>query len=204
MTSWLDLLRQSPSAPPTTASDVSSAAAGFFAQGRLPLNSLSVEVDPQGLLPQPLSPTEAQALHERSEPAHFGLREQTLLDARVRHTGEISADQLSLHWQPGAFAALQRDVARALGVERLDAWLHNLLIYSPGQFFKPHQDTERHPGMVATLVLVWPSAHLGDELRVRLGSEEGRLVSQHLQLPALRWFAFYADCQHEVLPVEEG
>lgn len=203
MNPLLELLRRSPGAQAAPSADA-TASDSFFAQGSLPADCLSVEIDPLGPLPQPLPPALAQALHALSEPAHFGLREQTLLDTGVRHTGEVSADRLGLHWQSGAFAALQHDVARALGVERLDAWLHNLLIYGPGQFFKPHQDTERHPGMVATLVLVWPSPHIGGELRVRLGQEEGRLASQHLQTQALRWFAFYADCQHEVLPVDEG
>jgi len=132
------------------------------------------------------------------------LREQTLLDPEVRHAGEISADRVSLHWQPGAFVALKREVARALGVPQLDAWLHNLLVYGPGQFFKPHQDTEKHDGMVATLVVVWPSPHIGGTLRVQFGSQSAELASQHLQAPSLRWFAFYADCRHEVLPVLEG
>lgn len=200
--SLTDLLARGPDGIAVAGAERSST--HFFAQGRLALNRLAVEVDGFGGLPQPLSAEQAQALQALSEPAHFGLREQTLLDTAVRHTGEIDADRLALHWQPGAFAQLQQQVALALGVRRLEAWLHNLLIYGPGQFFKPHQDTERHPGMVATLVLVWPSAHIGGELRVVLGDEEGRLASQHLHLPELRWFAFYADCRHEVLPVEEG
>ncbi len=206
MTPLLNLLSQ-PSTPALGSASTDTAQnppAHFFAQGRLAADQLAVAVEGLGTLAQPLSPGEAQALHSLSEPAHFGLREQTLLDTAVRHTGEVDADRLALHWQPGAFADLQRQVAQALGVRRLDAWLHNLLIYGPGQFFKPHQDTERHPGMVATLVLVWPSPHIGGELRVVLGDEEGRLASQHLQARDLRWFAFYADCRHEVLPVEEG
>lgn len=39
--------------------------------------------------------------------------------------------------------------------------LHNLLIYGPGQFFKPHQDSEKLDGMVATLVIILPSPHIG-------------------------------------------
>ncbi|MBK6850522.1 MAG: 2OG-Fe(II) oxygenase [Burkholderiales bacterium] len=203
MDTWLELLRRPPggSLNPAPANHIPDR---YFAQGSLPLACLALEVEGMGALSQPLSPTEAAALHELSEPAHFGLRDQTLLDTSVRHTGEVDADLIDLQWQPGAFAALQQEVAHALGVEQLDAWLHTLLIYGPGQFFKPHQDTERLPGMVATLVLVWPSAHIGGELRVQHGKHEGRLVSQHLRANELRWFAFYADCRHEVSPVDEG
>lgn len=203
MNTLLDLLRQPPTPRPTSP-DGTPTPNRFWAEGRLPAEHLSIEVEGLGPLPQPLPPTQAQALHGLSEPAQFGLRDQTLLDPSVRHTGEISADLLNLDWQPGAFAALKQAVAQALGVERLDAWLHNLLIYGPGQFFKPHQDTEKHPGMVATLVLVWPSPHIGGTLRVELGQQETVLSSQHLQAQDIRWFAFYADCRHEVLPVQEG
>jgi hypothetical protein len=203
MTTLLDLLRQPPTPRPASP-DGTPAPDRFWAEGRLPAGHLSIEVEGLGPLPQPLPPTQAQALYDLSEPAQFGLRDQTLLDPSVRHTGEISADLLNLDWQPGAFAALKQSVAQALGVEQLDAWLHNLLIYGPGQFFKPHQDTEKHPGMVATLVLVWPSPHIGGTLRVELGQQETVLSSQHLQAQDIRWFAFYADCRHEVLPVQEG
>jgi hypothetical protein len=144
-------------------------------------------------------------LHEASRPAKFGHRERTLLDASVRHTGEIAADAVELAWPAAQREAVLREVADALGTGPLEARLHALLVYGPGQFFKPHQDTEKHDGMVGTLVLAWPSAHIGGPLRVRHGSGEFAFSSQQLgHSSELRWCAFYADCRHEVLPVEEG
>lgn len=58
--------------------------------------------------------------------------------------------------------------------------------------------------MIATLVLIWPSPHIGGTLRLQLGQQHAEFSSQHLQTDELRWFAFYADCHHEVLPVPEG
>ena len=58
--------------------------------------------------------------------------------------------------------------------------------------------------MVASLVLVWPSAHIGSELHIRQADTLQTFASQHLQAQALSWCAFYADCRHEVKPVEEG
>lgn len=176
----------------------------FCAEGRLPLSALGVQVHGLGPLPQPAPADAAQALHRASEPAPFGHRSRTLLDPQVRDTGQVDADALTLHWSPGTLAHLQADAARALGLHAVQARLHKLLVYGPGQFFKPHQDTEKHRGMVATLVLVWPSAHIGGELRVQHDNEVARFASQHLRADALRWFAFYADCRHEVLPVDEG
>jgi hypothetical protein len=176
----------------------------FCAEGRLPNDALTVSVNDLGVLASPLPPAAAQALHATSTPARHGRRDKTLLDKRVRDTGELHADTLALRWAEGAFDALQAQVASALGLQQIEARLHNLLVYGPGQLFKPHQDTEKYPGMVATLVLVWPSPHIGGELIVRHGSAQVHFASQHLNTDTIRWFAFYADCRHEVLPVAEG
>ncbi len=137
-----------------------------------------------------LSPEQAQALHASSTPALHGQRERTVLDPRVRHTGEIAADRVALHWAAGALQSLQTQVAQALGLHAVEAHLHNLLVYATGQFFKPHQDTEKHDGMVATLVVLWPCAHIGGELQVWRGDSVQLFASQHLQAQALRWCAF--------------
>jgi hypothetical protein len=176
----------------------------FCAQGHLSMDAWMVSVSHLGLLASPLSPAAAQALRTISQPARHGRRDKTLLDKRVRDTGELPADTLALRWAEGACNALQAEVATALGLQQLEARLHNLLVYGPGQFFKPQQDTEKHPGMVATLVLVWPCPHIGGELVVRHGSEQAHFASQHLNADSIRWSAFHADCRHEVLPVAEG
>ncbi|GAB1386718.1 hypothetical protein MASR1M59_18660 [Melaminivora sp.] len=176
----------------------------YCVQGQLPLNALRVEVGICGELAQPISPSQAAALHATSQPAPYGHREATLLDTRVRDTGRIASHHVQLHWDAAVLQALQAQVAQALGLAALELRLHDLLVYGPGQFFKPHQDTEKHPGMVGTLVLVWPSAHIGGTLAVQHAASSTRFASQHLQAQALRWCAFYADCQHEVLPLEEG
>ncbi|MBV6414431.1 MAG: hypothetical protein OMOMHJEC_02254 [Xanthomonadales bacterium] len=180
-------------------------AGSFAAQGELAMEGVAVAVEGLGTLEWPLSPMQAQALLRLSVPASYGLRERTLLDVRVRDTGEIAAARLALDWEDGARTRLLEEVARGLGVEAIDCRLHSLLVYGPGQFFKPHQDTEKCAGMVGTLVLIWPSAHIGGALRIEMGQRELRFVSQQLATTAaLRWCAFYADCRHEVERVEEG
>lgn len=176
----------------------------FCAEGRLPIDALTISVKELGPLHSPLPPATAQALHAASTPARHGRRDKTLLDKRVRDTGELHADRVALHWADGIRDALQAEVTSALGLQQIEARLHNLLVYGPGQFFKPHQDAEKHAGMVGTLVLVWPSPHIGGELVVRHGSEQTHFASQHLNADTIRWCAFYADCRHEVLPVAEG
>jgi hypothetical protein len=181
-----------------------STAAGFAAQGRIPAQSLSLEVKGVGPIASALTGAQAQQLHQASRPARYGQGERTLLDTAVRHTGEIPAEAVTLDWPAPARGALLREVAAALGSSPLEARLHALLVYGPGQFFKPHQDTEKHDGMVGTLVLVWPSAHIGGQLTVRHHDGAFAFSSQQLAAGDVRWCAFYADCRHEVLPVEEG
>ncbi|MFM8768794.1 MAG: 2OG-Fe(II) oxygenase, partial [Rubrivivax sp.] len=179
-------------------------AAAFFAEGRFPAQELTVQVKEHGPLARPLTAAQAQHLHGLSQPSKFGHRERTLLDKAVRHSGEIEADDIELVPDPPGWARLLEQVSQALGSGPLEAWMHKLLIYGPGQFFKPHQDTEKREGMVGTLVLIWPSAHIGGGLRVQHAEQSATFVSQHLQTEEIRWCAFYADCRHEVLPVEEG
>ena len=211
LSSILQALQALPSASATAkkssrgkASKSAAASSAFQCQGQLPLHALRVQVAGMGDLPQPLSDVQAQALHALTQPAPFGLREQTLHDRSVRDTGELDAAALTLDWDAGVLAALQAEVAQDLGLAALELRAHKLLAYGPGQFFKLHQDTEKHPGMVGTLTLVWPSAHIGGGLQLSHGDAQAQFASQHLQAPQLRWCAFYADCRHEVLPVEEG
>ncbi len=176
----------------------------FHGEGELPLTALTVDVQGHGPLSQPLTTTHVQALQRISTPAAYGQREQTLLDPQVRDTGEIDAARVTLHWKDETLSALQAEVACSLGLPGVRLVLHNLLIYGAGQFFKPHQDTEKHDGMLGTLVLSWPSAHIGGQLHIFHGPHRHEFASQHLQASRLRWVAFYADCRHEVLPVNEG
>lgn len=178
--------------------------AAFAAQGRFDPESLRVRIDSAGALDAPLSAASASTLHLASRPATFGHRERTLLDPSVRHTGEIDPAAVSVDWSAESRTRLLREISSALETGPLEVGLHALLVYGPGQFFKPHQDTEKHEGMVGTLVLVWPSAHIGGELRVRHGSREFAFASQQLGTGEIRWCAFFTDCRHEVMTVEEG
>jgi len=111
-----------------------------------------------------------------ARPAHFGHREETILDPAVRDTWEISPDLVSLggpSWALALEGALT-ELADELGVpagNRLEAELHALLVYGPGQFFVPHTDTEKNDAMVGTLAVTLPSSHTGGEFIVEHGGQ---------------------------------
>jgi hypothetical protein len=84
------------------------------------------------------------------------------------------------------------------------AALYKLLIYDKGSFFVSHRDTEKVPGMFATLVLTLPSQSEGGELVVRHKDRQVRLELKCDEPSEIAFAAFYADCIHEVLPVTAG
>jgi len=100
-----------------------------------------------------------------ARPTRFGRGEQTLMDLSVRGTWEITPDQVTLtglDWD--AILAEVRDELGLPARARLRAAPHALLVYGKGQFFLPHQDSEKDDTMIGTLVVSLPSSHTGGEL----------------------------------------
>jgi len=181
--------------------------AGSFASRRTaPADDLVLGVRGVGPLRFPIPREQARLLLAKAQPARYGRRDHTLLDRRVRDTGEIPASQVKLdrrRWQrtlQPMLAALGADLGLAPG-QRLAAELHSLLIYGPGQFFKQHQDSERADGMVGTLVVTLPSKFTGGNIVVE---HQGEVASYRATKQPLSFIAFYADCRHQIRPVRTG
>lgn len=186
---------------------VSAAAPGTFATRQTAgINDIYFDVVGVGAVSLPLSHRTARKLCEVARPARYGLRAKTLLDPQVRDTWEIGKRQIKLdtrHWQCTLDLKLDR-IARDLGVPdggKLRAELHNLLVYGPGQFFAPHQDSEKADGMIGSLVVLLPSDSKGGAIAIEHHDES---VSYRGSPNQLVLIAFYADCRHEVRPVTAG
>jgi hypothetical protein len=162
-----------------------------------------------GTLKLPLSTRAARSLIKLAKPAKFGWKDQTLLDPKVRDVWEIPKSNIKIdnrRWKNTLNPALDA-VKSQLGLppeSRLKAHLHNMLVYQPGQFFTPHQDSEKLDGMVATLVVVLPSSYRGGALVIDHQGEKKRFQAARSAGDKLSLIAFYADCHHEVTPVTEG
>jgi 2OG-Fe(II) oxygenase superfamily len=179
----------------------------FFSEQLLEPHDVQINVDGVGRLAFPLSGDVMAQLLRLTKPASYGRGKKTVLDATVRDTGEIAAEYLDVRFTDGALQRAMRVLAEHLELEAdaLEApKLHNLLLYEKGQFFKPHQDTEKTPGMVATWVLVLPYPHIGGHLNVTHGQKTHRMRSENVNETRIRCLGFYADCEHEVRPVEDG
>ena len=141
-----------------------------------------------------------------AEPAPYGRGEETLLDPEVRDAFQVAPDKVQLGgpaWKR-LRARMVRAVAKEMGLRdaKLKLTLLKLLVYQPGGHFAMHADTEKTPGMVASLVLIVPGEYTG-----------GALVIEHAGATlsfgaggagAWRWAAWYADCRHALESVEDG
>lgn len=179
----------------------------FYAEQSLDPRTFHIEIEGVGPVSMPLERQEIERLLSASSAAKFGLREKTLLDRKVRDTQEIPADKLRVRYDKKAMPSMLTSMRDAMGLPEnavLTPHLHNMLIYGPGQFFKKHRDSEKVDGMVATLVVVLPSPHIGGDLLIRHVKEQHRFVSENLDSETLQCIAFYADCHHEVDKIKQG
>jgi hypothetical protein len=182
----------------------------FCVSGSAPVVLPGLEVRELGPIGLPLVAQQVEDLKKRCEQAPYGKGEATIVDTNVRRVWRLEPEHFSLtnpEW--GRF--LQQTVGKVrkeLGLEKqqLESHLYELLLYEPGSFFLPHRDGEKLDRMVATLVVVLPSAFQGGELVVRHEGQEQTIDfgSNENNLFRIHYAAFYADCEHEIRPLREG
>ncbi|RJQ89316.1 2OG-Fe(II) oxygenase [Amycolatopsis panacis] len=181
-------------------------AGSFSAQMTAPAQVLELEVSGAGRVRLPVRAPMAKKLIAVARPAMFGRGEKTLTDTSVRDTWELTPDQFTLGgsgWTALLDGVLEhfRDELGLPRRTRLRAEPHSMLVYGKGQFFLPHQDSEKHDAMIATLVVSLPSVHTGGELVI---DHAGESRSYRASREDLTLVAFYSDCRHEVTPVRSG
>jgi len=176
------------------------------AQRTAPVDGLNLEVRGLGCLRLPVSDAQAKRLCRLGRPARYGRGEETLVDRRVRDTWEIPKSRVRIdkrRWNKTMLPMLDRlrgDLGLPAGC-RLKAELHSMLVYAPGQFFVPHQDSEKADAMVGTLVVTLPASFTGGALVVEHRGEQKTYRSSK---KSLSFVAFYADCRHQIRPVTSG
>ena len=181
----------------------------FAARLRAPAGELDIEVKGVGPLNFPITARLAQKLRNVARPSPFGLGEQTLHDASVRNTWEIATSRVKIaarRWKP-VLATYLQTLQADLGFPdecEVEAVFDKLLIYEKGQFFKPHQDSEKDDEMVGTLVVILPSEYEGGAVTVEHRGEKKVFRRVESQAKDLSLVAFYADCHHAVSPIKSG
>lgn len=167
-----------------------------------------IAVDGIGELSFPVRKAQIDDLIKVSQHAPYGQGTQTFVDTKVRDCLQIDADRVSLGgraWET-SFSQIMKLVSEGLGLadSQLAAEFYKLLVYRQGGFFAAHRDTEKVPGMVATLSMSLPTAGEGGELVIRHGDGETVFDMRAKEPSELAFAAFYADCVHEVRAVTGG
>ena len=139
---------------------------GSFSARRTSPDDLHIDVTGVGPLTIPVSTAKVRRLIAVARPAQYGQGEQTLTDVTVRHTWQVPRSRVRLdkrRWNRTLTPILEglRDDLGLTEGSRLKAELHSFLVYSPGQFFLPHQDSETSDDMVGTLTVTLPGSSRG-------------------------------------------
>ena len=178
----------------------------FSARRTASPGDLHIDVAGVGPLEFPVPAAQAKQLCGIARPARYGLGEQTLTDSRVRSTWEVPKSPVRIdRWRWNrTLSPILTKLRADLGLSadcKLKAELHSVLVYAPGQFFVPHQDSEKSDAMVGTLAVTLPGTSRGGALVVEHGEARATYRSSDT---LLSFVAFYADCRHEVRPVTSG
>ena len=180
----------------------------FFVCGAIEMPMPRVDIEGAGTLSFPVPDAQIAAIVRRADRAPYGKGEATIVDTSVRKVWQISAGHVKIagkSWNAN-FENILSKVKTGLGCDDaiVTAELYKLLVYDRGGFFLAHRDTEKTEGMFGTLVLTLPSTYRGGALRIRHGGREVTLDNEATDPSELSYAAFYADCQHEVLPIRRG
>lgn len=158
----------------------------------------------------PVNQEELEWLCEQGQESPFGKGMDTILDADIRRSIEFEAQDVELlnpHWQ-SALDQLLRSVAAQMGIDfQVESELFKLLVYREGGHFKFHQDTEKAPGMFATLIVQLPSRCQGGSLTCRFADKEYLFDFGDKEADSeffIYYAAHYADVPHQVEKIEEG
>ncbi|HEY0059008.1 MAG TPA: 2OG-Fe(II) oxygenase, partial [Flavisolibacter sp.] len=181
----------------------------FVSAGTKPFCFPGLKVKDMDEISFPVNVVQVKELIAQAHKAPFGKGSQTVLDTTVRSAWEIDATDIQLtnpEWN-GFVRSIVEKAKSEMGIidRKASANLYKLLIYEKGDFFLPHKDSEKEPGMFGTLIIGLPSKHEGGELLVHFDGNTRIIDFSH---PAnqyeISYAAFYADCEHEIKPVISG
>lgn len=78
------------------------------------------------------------------------------------------------------------------------AELYKLLVYEEDAFFKPHQDSEKTPGMFGTLAVCLPSKHEGGKVQLTHNKRKVEFATAESSKFDTTFATWYSDVLREV------
>eukprot|EP00523_Entomoneis_sp_CCMP467_P020508 CAMPEP_0168845064 /NCGR_PEP_ID=MMETSP0727-20121128/9079_1 /TAXON_ID=265536 /ORGANISM="Amphiprora sp., Strain CCMP467" /LENGTH=448 /DNA_ID=CAMNT_0008898765 /DNA_START=32 /DNA_END=1375 /DNA_ORIENTATION=+ len=189
---------------------------------RVELNTLLDSVDPEGdfyvSIDLPNTPRvhvegldyfstySPEKLKKVATKAAYGKGNETVVDESVRNTWKVDSNLVTASFKSGDFEAILERVKEELGLKDIDveARLHNMLLYEKGSFFKTHTDTEKEKGMFATMAIqLCGPPFEGGSMKIQ-HKEKVKTINLSDYAYKGRVVAWYADCPHEIKPIESG
>src|SRR5271156_641312 len=167
-------------------------------------------INGHGIIGLPLSKHDADVIISKSKQSPFGKGAETLVDTSVRRSWELNPSEFSLRnpeWtrtMKSILSSVYNMLQLSGGLENMTAELYKLLVYEEGAFFKPHQDSEKTPGMFGTLVVCLPSSHQGGDVVLSHNQEKYEFKTSLHSDFGMSFAAWYSDVLHEVKPVISG
>ncbi|KAJ7476900.1 hypothetical protein B0H11DRAFT_1917326 [Mycena galericulata] len=145
--------------------------------------------------------------------ATFGRNQEDVFDETYRKAGQMATKDFEIGFnleKSGILGVVHAQLLQGFNdpEQRIDAELYKLNIYDRGSFFKAHKDTPRGENMFGSLVVVFPTFHVGGALLLRQGNKEEIFDSAKIlspfDSPTVAYIAFYGDVEHEVAVVDSG
>ncbi|CAL4121567.1 unnamed protein product [Meganyctiphanes norvegica] len=185
---------------------------GTFAYGGvLEKAALQLSVEGVGRVKLPLSFKQGEILKSKCMAAPFGRGSETLVSKSVRDAWQVDAKDVTLDKKFKKLIKEQiADIIPTLMGEsytechQVTSELYKLVYYEKGGHFVAHRDTEKAPGMFATLVIQLPADHMGGSLIVRHKGKTKVFDFQDDSINKYYFTAFFADCEHELKEVTAG
>ncbi|CAL4077784.1 unnamed protein product [Meganyctiphanes norvegica] len=183
----------------------------FSCGGVLEKAQLELSVEGVGKINLPLSYEQVQVLKSKCTSAPFGRGSETLVNKLVRDAWQIDAKDVTFNSE---FDKLIKEkiveiIPILMGesyteIQQVESELYKLVYYEIGGHFVAHRDTEKVPGMFATLVIQLPSGHEGGALVVTHKGETIVFDFEKGSRDKFFFTAFFADCKHELRKVTAG
>jgi len=167
----------------------------------------------------PIQPAPMKKMWAEAKVAPFGRGTKTVVDPKVRSCRYLDPTDFEITSKAWLKAFSNSDksellesirVALAPNTSQITAQLYKMVLYETGSFFKSHVDTQRSQDMFGTLVVEIGSAYQVSDWTYEDTASSGRLVVTSSDGRVVRmnagtfvYSAFFADCEHEVLPLTE-
>ncbi|KAL7625336.1 hypothetical protein AAE478_004552 [Parahypoxylon ruwenzoriense] len=130
----------------------------------------------------------------------------TVVAPSVRKTWELDHTQFTCKnpaWK-SYVTTLVNEAAQKLSMSDIRAEPYKLLLYEEGSFFKSHKDSEKAPGMIATLVICLPSKHDGGGVHLSHAGKSYVFETDKTSDFGLTSLAWFSDVTHEIEPLRSG